>query len=159
MTDYHLAELTQANALEIANNWHYSGEYAFYDMRADPEDYEELIDPQQRGNQYYQATDDNGSLLGFFVLMPTDEAVMIELGLGLAPALTGRGIGAEFLRQILAYMQEHVTADKVLLDVAEFNVRAQKVYARAGFVVTGKHDQETNGGVWPFVTMTRDLAE
>lgn len=81
------------------------------------------------------------------------------MGLGLAPSLTGHGGGVEFLRQILVYMQEHVTADKVLLDVAEFNVRAQKVYVRAGFAVSGQHDQETNGGVWPFVTMTRDLVK
>lgn len=159
MTKYLFAQLTQTNALEIANNWHYPDEYAFYDMSADPEDYEELINPQQRGDQYYQATDSNGTLLGFFALMNTDDPATIELGLGLAPQMTGRGSGAEFLRQILAYMEEHVTVEKVILDVAEFNVRAQKVYARLGFVVGGKHDQATNGGVWKFVTMTRNLVE
>lgn len=45
--------LRQSNAEEIANNWHYEGIYSFYDMQADPEDYEEILSPEARGNHYY----------------------------------------------------------------------------------------------------------
>lgn len=157
MIQYQFASLTQANALTIANDWHYPDEYSFYDMTADPENYEELIDPDQRGDQYFQAIDRDGTLVGFFALIPTDNPDVIELGLGMAPTQAGHGRGADFVQQILTYVREHVVAEQVLLDVAAFNVRAQKVYTCAGFVVAGRHDQETNGGVYPFVTMVGKL--
>ena len=57
--------LSQSNAEEIANHWHYEGIYAFYDMQADPEDYEEILSPEVRGNHYYQVLK-NDELYGFF---------------------------------------------------------------------------------------------
>ncbi|WP_125705715.1 GNAT family N-acetyltransferase [Lacticaseibacillus daqingensis] len=157
MATYHFEPLTQANAVTIADRWHYPVPYDFYDMTADVEDYEELIDPQQRGTAYHQATDEKGQLVGFWVLMATDEPGTVELGLGLAPALTGGGRGEDFLQQILTHLRCQLAEARVVLDVAAFNVRAQKVYARAGFRVTGRHQQATNGGVYPFITMARQL--
>ena len=59
--------LSQSHALEIANDWHYEAPYDFYDMENDPEDYEEIISPEARGNRYYQVLRE-GKLYGFFCI-------------------------------------------------------------------------------------------
>ena len=65
MISMKIEPLRQSNAEEIANNWHYEGIYSFYDMQADPEDYEEILSPEARGNHYYQVLK-NDELYGFF---------------------------------------------------------------------------------------------
>ena len=49
-----ITTLSQENALKIANEWHYDAPYDFYDMQNDIEDYEEIISPSLRQNNYYQ---------------------------------------------------------------------------------------------------------
>ncbi|WP_225047239.1 GNAT family N-acetyltransferase [Lacticaseibacillus kribbianus] len=147
------APLTQANALRIADDWHYPAPYDFYDMTADPEDYAELIDPAARGDQYFQVTDERGALIGFYAVMPTATPGVLELGLGMAPARTGHGDGGRFLAAVLADARSKSACREILLDVAAFNTRAQKVYARAGFTIVRTHVQETNGGAYPFIEM------
>lgn len=44
---FHFKKLQQKHALMIANEWKYEGEYAFYDMTADQQDYEEFIDEKK----------------------------------------------------------------------------------------------------------------
>ena len=96
--------LSQSNAEEIANHWHYEGIYAFYDMQADPEDYEEILSPEARGNHYYQVLK-NDELYGFFCLFPVDKDKQ-ELGLGMKPEYCGKGQGKEFLQTILRFVEE-----------------------------------------------------
>ncbi|WEV43679.1 GNAT family N-acetyltransferase [Lactobacillus sp. ESL0684] len=152
---YKITQLTQENAVEIADKWHYDGQYAFYDMTADPEDYEEIVTPKLRQNSYYQVLADD-KLIGFFVIEPADENQgSYELGLGMKPNLTGQGKGQEFLQQILAFVTSKFAITELILDVAEFNVRAQKVYQRLGFIPVKKHQQETNNSVYPFIEMRR----
>ena len=145
--------LTQANATTIANDWHYPGAYAFYDMTADPGDYAELLSAQQRGDRYYQVVTATGHLFGFFVIDPTEEAGVVEVGLGMVPAHTGRGQGEKFVREVLSFVRERDAPREIILDVAAFNQRAQIVYQRLGFRVVREHSQATNGAVFPFVEM------
>ncbi|MDF7682838.1 GNAT family protein [Lactobacillus sp. ESL0679] len=62
-----------------------------------------------------------------------------ELGLGMKPNLTGQGKGQEFLRQILAFVTSKLAIIELILDVAKFSVRAQKVYQHLGFTPVKKH--------------------
>ena len=137
-----IKKMEQSEALEIADRWKYDGEYAFYDMTADPEDYEEIVTPEKRGNRYFSVFDGD-ELTGFFCA--EQEGADVEIGLGLRPDLTGRGRGGAFL--------ENYSFEKIELDVASFNQRAVKVYERAGFVKTGTAKVSTNGGVYDFTTM------
>ena len=48
-----IEQMRQSEAVEIADRWKYDGEYAFYDMTADPEDYREITTPALRDGRYY----------------------------------------------------------------------------------------------------------
>ncbi len=147
-----IARITQAEAEEIAE-WRYEPPYDFYDADADHRDLAELLDPVLRGDRYYSARDATGQLIGYFGFSQVDDVVGV--GVGLRPDLTGRGLGKAFLEAGLAFAREQFAPSRFKLSVAEFNVRAIKVYERAGFVTTRSFMHETNGGLFSFVEMER----
>lgn len=153
-----IEQLSQKNAEVIANNWHYDGDYAFYDMKNDPEDYEEIVTPELRSDHYFQILDENGQLSAFFCLDPVEkEPSQVEVGLGMAPELTGHGRGLTLMKIIQDFVEQKHQYKKVILTVAEFNQRAQKVYQKAGYQTTGTEDMESNGGTYKFVVMEKAL--
>ncbi len=143
-------KMRQPEALEIADRWKYDGEYAFYDMTADPEDYEELVTPEKRGDRYFSVFD-REELIGFFCV--EREEADIGIGLGLRPDLTGQGRGGAFLAEILSFVRENYSFETIRMEVASFNRRAIRVYERAGFVKTGTARVPTNGGIYDFTMM------
>ena len=70
-----------------------------------------------------------------FVIKPADDVA--EIGLGLRPALTGRGLGAASLEAGLRFAADRFGARGFALAVAAFNRRAITVYERAGFQRSG----------------------
>lgn len=147
-----IEQMKQSDALEIADHWKYDGEYAFYNMTEDPEDYEEIVTPEKRDDRYFSVFDGSG-LMGFFCV--EQEGADIALGLGLRPDLTGCGKGSAFLAEILDFVREKYDFENIHMDVASFNQRAIKVYERAGFVKTGTAKLPTNGGIYDFTHMER----
>ncbi|WP_218672698.1 GNAT family N-acetyltransferase [Oceanobacillus timonensis] len=145
--------MDQKEAMEIADCWKYNEPYDFYDMTADQEDYEEIIDPHQRTDTFYSVIDNN-QLVGYFCLFPKDSAMNeIELGLGMKPGITGKGFGEQFVKEILSYIEKHFSFQVIWLSVADFNQRAIKVYERAGFKYVTEKIQKTNGGEYLFIVM------
>lgn len=143
--------LSQENALIIADSWKYEGDYAFYDMTSDPEDYAEFVSETERNlNPHFQAIMDD-ELAGFFCII--DESSETEIGLGLRPNLCGQHLGKEFVRQILAYVDKHYTFSQLIMNVATFNQRAIKTYKACGFKTTATFMQETNGSTYEFVRL------
>lgn len=71
-------------------------------------------------------------------VIPPPIGDMYYLGhLGVSPALRGKGVGSALVADLLA--QRTVGADgPVILDVAVTNPRAQELYRRLGFAVTGE---------------------
>ena len=149
-----IALLTQANADQIAREWHYNDMYSFYDMENDPEDLEEIITPRLRANKYYQILDDKDELVGYFCLERLSEE-KVEVGLGLRPDLTGRGLGLSFVKEIEAFIQNNFDYQSIILSVASFNKRAIKVYQRAGFKIDGSKLQKSNDGVYEFINLSK----
>jgi ribosomal-protein-alanine N-acetyltransferase len=133
--------------------WHYEGVYSFYDLGEDVEDRREFLDPANWNGAYYAVLDQEGQLVGYFVFSPEEDVLV--LGLGMRPDLTGRGLGADFIDAGLAFAQEHYTQQKLRLSVATFNRRAIRAYEQAGFVRGRIVQQETNGGTYEFVEMTK----
>jgi ribosomal-protein-alanine N-acetyltransferase len=153
VTDFHFAPLSQGEAEAMAE-WHYPEPYSFYDWMADPDDLREVLDPWLRGEAYWAAKDDMGALVGHFSFKPKEPRVL-EIGLGLRPDLTGRGLGGPFLAAGLEFARTRFAPEWFVLSVATFNERAIKVYERAGFVRERVYMHSTSGGEWEFVEMSR----
>jgi ribosomal-protein-alanine N-acetyltransferase len=145
--------MSQHDAEYIAG-WQYPEEYSFYDSTSDPNDLAELLDPKARTDQYFAVTDPAGSVIGFFQYKRPREG-SLEIGLGLHPAWTGRGIGLSFLESGLEFARLQFGPQTFKLSVASFNRRAITVYERAGFTVARTYMHLTNGAVWEFIEMTR----
>lgn len=152
---FQFEKMTQEAAESIAK-WHYPEPYSFYDMENDEEDLEELLSPEARGENYFQCCSESGELIGF--LCAEQEKDGLCIGLGLRPDLTGRGMGEDFLRAGEAFLLSRgEKPSKLCLYVAEFNVRAQKVYERCGYCPMETRQMESNGGSYPFVYMEKEL--
>ena len=109
-------------------SWRYEAPYDFYDGDQDP-----VVNPER----YYAAVGEDGTLVGFYHF--EEKGDVLEIGLGLRPDQTGRGLGADFFRLGLDFGRAHLGAGRIILNVAAFNERAIKVYERAGFRETGRH--------------------
>ncbi|WP_174615580.1 GNAT family N-acetyltransferase [Virgibacillus ihumii] len=148
---YEFKKMTQEQAEEIAYNWHYDGEYSFYDIEADEEDLEEFLDSQARGDSSFAVTNDD-ELIGFFRASQKSDGI-VDVGLGMRPDLTGKGNGLEFLKAGIEFVHSEYAPTKITLAVATFNQRAIKVYRKIGFEDTDIFMQDTNGDRYEFLKM------
>ncbi|WP_457919647.1 GNAT family N-acetyltransferase [Candidatus Lokiarchaeum ossiferum] len=137
-------------AHEIAK-WHYSGKYAFYDFRADPEDLKEILDPLSWPNHFFivHSTEEQG--IGYFYFEKKEG--WISIGLGLKPSLTGLGLGFPFIKAGLTFARQKFGISQFTLSVWTENHRAIKTYEKLGFKKYRNFSQKTNAGVYPFVEM------
>jgi [ribosomal protein S18]-alanine N-acetyltransferase len=150
MSGWTFGRMTQAEAEQIAT-WRYPGEYAFYDADFVPEGVDELLDSAKRRDEYWSARAADGVLEGFAQLSPAAGGTT-EIGLGLRPELTGRGIGGAFTEAVIDLARAR-GAGRMVLAVAAFNLRAIRVYERVGFAETGRHVRHLAGRDWEFVDM------
>lgn len=136
--DFAFGPMEPEHAREIAA-WRYDLPYDFYDMAADEEGIDEHLDPE-RLKDYYAAFSGNSELAGF--LSFGEEARVaggdysgdaLDIGLGLRPDLTGKGLGLGFVKAGLEFANEQFSPEGFRLSVATFNERAIRVYERAGF--------------------------
>jgi RimJ/RimL family protein N-acetyltransferase len=118
---------SQATLREL-ERWRYEPPYDFYDGDEDTPNNPE---------RYFETCDDEGALVGFFYFEPKGDA--LEIGLGLRPELTGRGLGLEFFRAGVEFGRRRFRPARIVLAVAAFNERAVTVYERAGFREVGRH--------------------
>lgn len=134
-------------ALAERATWHYDAPYTSYDDDGRP-----VKNPER----FLVARDETDALAGWVYFEERGDAIFY--GLGLRPDLTGRGLGLDFVRQGLELARARFGSRRIVVDVAEFNERAARVYERAGFRVSGKHVRHIEGhGDVPFVDM--ELAE
>jgi [ribosomal protein S18]-alanine N-acetyltransferase len=151
----HFEQTSQEDAEAIAE-WRYPEPYSFYNWTADPDDLRELLDPSLRGEAYWAVKDEAGELVGHFSFKPKDERT-VEIGLGLRPDLTGRGLGGAFLAAGLEFARTRFAPARFVLSVATFNERAIKVYERAGFARERIYMHTTAGREWEFLEMSRPV--
>ncbi|WDH75656.1 GNAT family N-acetyltransferase [Exiguobacterium marinum] len=145
--------LTQDQAEQIAFEWRYEGEYAFYNMDADEEDLASFLDAKERGDTTFAILNDD-ELIGF-VTLHFESVETVSIGLGMRPDLTGSGNGHRFLASILTWIEATYGTRTVRLAVATFNKRAIRLYRSLDFIPEETFVQETNGGVYSFLSMKR----
>jgi RimJ/RimL family protein N-acetyltransferase len=110
--------------------WHYEPPYDFYDLASDPEDETAMRDPAQDRHRRAVFGED-GRLDAFWYF--NWHADVVEVGIGLRPDLTGRGLGESFMRAQLEYAADQWNPATFRLFVAAWNERAIKLYERLGF--------------------------
>jgi len=150
--DFHITPMTP-HAAEAIDQWHYQGLCAFYDLDQDSADREAFLNPDTWGERLYAVVSEDQDLIGFFSF--DHEADTITLGLGLHPDYTGRGLGNSFVQAGLDFADQAFRPARFKLSVATFNRRAIRVYEQLGFTVEHVFLQQTNGGEYEFVEMSR----
>jgi ribosomal-protein-alanine N-acetyltransferase len=146
----------------VVTGWTYPPPFDFYDW--DPDDDPRLLTlPVAR---YFVARDESGALAGFACFgesaqVPSGAAAglyrgdLLDIGLGLRPELTGRGLGLAYVHSVIALGTSLFAPAGFRLSVAAFNQRAIRTYQRAGFVVSGSFDHLHKGESVRFFVMER----
>lgn len=150
--DLSYSVMTPEVAFEIADGWKYPPPYDFYDMTADPEDYEEFVTPE-KWPEVLMRVRSRGELFGFLSADIDDGEGMLEIGVGMHRDLTGGGLGVSFMACNLAWLEENLPGREIRLMVACFNGRAIAVCRRSGFRRVRSFKQASNGGVFDFIEM------
>ena len=140
-------------ASEVAT-WHYEPPYDFYDLASDPHDAAEMRDPALAAH-YRAVLADGDDLLDAFWYFDWHGDV-VDVGIGLRPELTGRGLGESFLRAQLDYATSHWAPATFRLFVAAWNERAIRLYERLGFSEVGRETRHFElVGKHEFIQMER----
>jgi len=128
-------------------SWRYPPPYDFYNDDGVP---------PKNPERFFSVCAEDREFVGFYYFEERGDAIFY--GLGLRPDLTGQGLGATFVQAGIEFARTRFGPKRMVLDVAEFNARAIRVYERAGFRQIGKHVRffEGRGGV-PFVDMERPI--
>ena len=145
--------MSQDSAEQIAA-WTYPAPYDFYDMVADEEDLTELLSPSSRENTYFEVIR-NGALFGFASFQSQNE--VLEIGLGMKPDQTGKGLGVNFYQAIEDFARKNFDCQVLQLSVASFNQRALALYQKVGYELVESYQQATNGSLFPFVSLQKIL--
>jgi GNAT superfamily N-acetyltransferase len=119
--------------------WRYEPPYDRYNLEGEvPEAAVAfLLDPV---NRYYRMDDTSGELAAFCcfghdarVVGGDYRAEALDIGMGVRPDLTGRGLGAHFAVQVAAFAKRTFAPAALRVTIAEFNRRAQRVWQTIGF--------------------------
>ncbi|MDM5157076.1 GNAT family protein [Bacillus sp. DX1.1] len=132
-------KLTEKEA-KVINTWKYEERYSLYNFSGSEETLNELLD-----GTYYGCCNEQEELIGYFCCgenarvpggreakLYTGERI-VDIGLGMKPALTGKGMGISFLQTGLQFVKEEFQPKVIRLSVATFNKRAVTLYKKAGF--------------------------
>jgi RimJ/RimL family protein N-acetyltransferase len=131
--------------------WRYEPPYDIYNLESEDveADVQFLIDPR---NRYYTITDQQDNMVAFCCFgldarVPggdyREEA--LDIGLGVRPDLTGQGHGHQYARAVVGFARRELRAVAFRVSVAAFNLRALRVWEKAGFRPASTFARETDG--------------
>jgi len=157
---YIIRKMTKRQAEDIST-WKYDEPYSIYDMDGSKEILYELLD-----GSYYAVTNEKDELTGYFCFGDAAQVPggkqceaylgddVIDIGLGMRPDLTGKGMGLNFLYKGLKFVKEAFSSRHIRLTVATFNKRAIKVYEKLGFKKEKIFKSKTKKGDLEFMSMS-----
>lgn len=160
MMRFRIRPIAQGDALQIAN-WRYPFPYSLYDLSTN--DIPALLNPEFR---YHVVLDEGESLVGYCCFgedarvagcdYGPGEPDVLDVGLGLRPDLTGKGLGRSFITAVLEYAEENFSSSRFRVTVADFNRRSVRAFENVGFRVIRPFVRRTNGLL--FLQLERPVA-
>ena len=125
------AELGEAMA-----SWSYPGPWSVYDVTGP-------LDPAEG---YWAVLGDGDEVVGFACFgvearVPglEERPGVLDVGVGMRPELTGRGLGREFAQAVLDHGRALTSATTLRAVVQEWNARSRRLLENLGFAQTGTH--------------------
>lgn len=161
-----LQPLTAEHVAEILT-WHYEPPYDLYDMSIGPADaivLSEAMDYFLQPEYHFQAMirQPVGELAAFCSFGEDGQvsggdysAEAVDIGMGVHPQYTGRGLGVMFAGAAIGYALRTFKPPRLRVTIAEFNRRAQKVWQRHGFVPVQRF--EARYGKRPFLIFMKKI--
>lgn len=150
MSGYRIQPLTRIEARQVLE-WRYPPPFDYYDPPhfLNPEPLvDQFVDPV---NGFFSVRDGLHRFVGFCsfgldgqVLGGHYDGDALDIGLGMKPEFTGNGTGGDFFLAIMGYAVSELGASTLRLTVADFNDRAIRVYAKAGFKKVGQFLDQLN---------------
>ncbi|MEM7336802.1 MAG: GNAT family N-acetyltransferase [Chloroflexota bacterium] len=122
--------------------WRYEAPYHIYNMSQPGQmDFTEaltyFLNPEY---EFHLLNNETGDLLGFFSFgsdaqVPGGNYVpsAIDIGMAIRPDYTGRGLGVHFAETAVSFAVQKYAPPLLRVTIAEFNLRAQKVWRKLGF--------------------------
>ena len=157
MNDYQFRPIDRQTAAQIVR-WRYEPPYDIYN----DEDSEEAIEWYLNPDFHYYSVWQYGELVAFRnfgvdaqVLGGYYSADALDMGGGLRPDLTGKGLGAGLMTAAFAFAREKFDPPAFRATVAGFNLRAQKVCLRVGYREVQQFVNEKSGR--EFVVFWKDV--
>ncbi len=160
---YLIYPMDERAAAEIIH-WHYDPPYTLYNLDGDESEIESMLD----GYHFAVRAKEEG-LVGFFCYglsaqVPGGRARglyggkrVLDIGLGMRPDLTGKGLGQGFVQAGIDFAIARWRPLAMRLTVACDNLRAIKVYERLGFVITDSITTRTPHGHQDYFIMLLTL--
>jgi [ribosomal protein S18]-alanine N-acetyltransferase len=117
---------------------------------------------------YHSVYNERGELAGYFCfgedarvtagrqLGVYEKEPALDVGLGMRPNLTGRGMGIEFVLAGLRFAKESLSPPAFRLTVAASNLRAISVYERVGFEAVEEFGAHMPDGSREWLLMRRE---
>ncbi len=153
--------VTEADVREVVT-WRYEPPYDFYNPPSELSDADlaAMLAPE---SPHFAVVDDTGALVGFIGLgreaqVPGGDytAPATDVGIGLRPDWTGRGLG----HFVLTRFFEHLDAldyppAPLRATIAAFNLRSQRTFLRLGFRETAQFQSGTADAPLDWVIMVR----
>jgi [ribosomal protein S18]-alanine N-acetyltransferase len=143
-------------------SWQYPAPYQVYNLATGnpPANLAHLLRPELH---YVAVLDHQGELIAYRCF-GSDARVpggnysedALDLGGGLRPDLTGRGLGRHVIAAAMSYATREFSPRGYRTTVASFNVRAKKTYDRLGFRIASSFDRATDQ--MSFDVLIRDAA-
>lgn len=157
---FRIEPLRADQAREILE-WQYPEPYDFYDppKEREPEAYvKAFLNPEFN----FHGVMDRGGVLVGFCSFGIDGQVpggdyseqALDIGLGMKPELTGKGLGVRFFGSILDFAAARPGPSRYRLTVANFNRRAINLYRKFGFRVHSEFEHQQMGV--PYVILVRE---
>jgi RimJ/RimL family protein N-acetyltransferase len=156
---YTFKPMTEAWARDVLN-WHYEPPYDFYNHDSSQIDAvlrDSYLNPTFH---YYSVHDADDSLIAFRCFgedarVPGGDysADALDMGGGLRPDLTGRGLGPQIMRAALDFARASFSPRAFRVTVAEFNLRAKRACEKVGYVPVQRFIATHNN--MPFLILTR----